>query len=86
MARNPQNRSDLRAFISSKQGTPGKPFGRCMNIRYVAPLSFELNGNLIHPDAGPRSMFPFNMEYMHPTKGRRSRRVPVPRDQGVKAA
>lgn len=86
MAKTVQNRSQLRSFLSTKQGQPGKAFGRCIGITYTAPMSIELNGQLVHPDSGQRSIFPFNLTYLHPTKGRRSRRAPVPRDQSMKPA
>lgn len=87
MAKTKQTRKHMRGFLSNKQGTPGQPYRRCLNIEYTAPRSLALeDGRLIHPDSGERSLFPFNMTYLHPTKGRRSRRAPVPRDQSMKPA
>jgi len=87
MAKTIQNRRHMRGFLSKKAGTPGQPYRRCIDIQYTAPKSLALDdGRLIHPDSGERSRFPFNMNYLHPTKGRRSRRCPVPRDQSMKPA
>jgi len=81
MAKNPQTRRELRAFLSRKQGSPGQRMGRVLNTQYSAPMSINTGKNLIHPETGPYSVFPFKLEYLHPTKGRRSMRVPVRPDQ-----
>lgn len=81
MAKNPQTRRELRAFLSKKKTQPGRRMGKAMHLRYEAPMSVNIDGNLIHPDSGPYSVFPFKLSYLHPTKGRRSMRVPLRPDQ-----
>jgi hypothetical protein len=81
MAKNPQTRRELRAFLSKKQTAPGQRMGRALNVRYSAPMSLNTGKNLLHPESGPYSVFPFKLEYLHPTKGHRSMRVPLRPDQ-----
>lgn len=82
MAKNTQTRREMRAFLSKKKGNPGQRMGRVTGgMRYTAPMSALVDGSLIHPDSGDYSVFPFKLEYLHPTKGRRSMRVPIRPDQ-----